>query len=70
MNMLRKKGLMDIWIRQDIQRWLRNKGVIVLVTLREVDEGDFKFSYQVFEPSSIYYHHPPMSSAAYWNTYE
>ncbi len=70
MNMLRKKGLTDIWIRQDIQRWLRNKGVIVLVTLREVDEGDFKFSYQVFEPSSIYYHHPPMSSAAYWNTYE
>ncbi len=37
-----------------IQSWLRNKGVIVLVTLREVDEGDFRFSYQVFEPSSIY----------------
>ncbi|GEM68007.1 hypothetical protein SMI01S_16130 [Sphingobacterium mizutaii NBRC 14946 = DSM 11724] len=54
----------------DIQRWLRNKGVIVLVTLREVDEGDFRFSYQVFEPSSIYYHHPPLSSTAYWNMYE
>lgn len=53
-----------------IQSWLRNKGVIVLVTLREVDEGDFRFSYQVFEPSSIYYHHPPLSSTVYWNMYE
>lgn len=53
-----------------IQSWLRNKGVIVLVTLREVDEGDFRFSYQVFEPSSIYYHRPPLSSTVYWNKYE
>ncbi|OYD40741.1 hypothetical protein CHU00_10810 [Sphingobacterium cellulitidis] len=53
-----------------IQSWLRNMGVIVLVTLREVDEGDFRFSYQVFEPSSIYYHHPPLSSTVYWNMYE
>ncbi len=66
----KEKGFEGYLNPTDIQKWLRNKGVIVLVTLREVDEGDFKFSYQVFEPSSIYYHHPPMSSAAYWNTYE
>jgi len=66
----KEKGLDGYLDPTDIQRWLRNKGVIVLVTLREIDEGDFKFSYQVFEPSSIYYHHAPLGSAAYWDTYE